>query len=1255
MTYTADFSGESLDEHWTLNTGNSYFYNPGWWSNGGDVGSQAVYDSTNSRIVLMPAGDQWGVGTATLSGFDLSSGYTLEFDVKCAADGWEAIWVTLAGGNGTYNNFKYVAGTLYYSKEIDGQENDTTIASGIGTLDGHVIVVITTTTLKITYNDQTLYDDVFDGVLQNGIVFIGGAGGPNPSETEIKNVNLTYEPIVGPVPSIAVNNNTSYPTVELNFTGTASESVDSWLWDFGDGNTSTNQNPTHAYTAEGYYNVSLTTTNTNGTNTVTKKKLVRIYPTPAILFSENFSGDLSKWSDIPSGWSIADGCLSTSVAGEAKATIPDSNAFICSFKLNASSYGTRRIRFYNADESQYNSLWINVDGGPITVIQIIKTGENTTQWITNDYTLGTDITIGLIKDGAVWTVLYNENVVYTTSNWIDFTASKVAFQNEGDSPTKFDDLVIKTIGYVGDIHTPCIVDLPTPEMNCEAEPFDAHASIYKLEDAKRSSFGGNVLTIIGGYADAVGEDIDKIHPVTDGVWLHPDALYGDSFGLAINQYAARFGKVSFDVSWEGKTQIFVGNLGDTSTGQDCETCPFYTIYNATGVTFYYDTELKGYKMGLASATYADHDADHMYEDQAIIPYVSFPVPFYGNSHHIEIIRDTSGFDNVVPESPAYANITGLRIDGVVVYKAGESYDTLPGFPARNPKDPLDGCRYYMITAKQLGQDTGGTITNFVVEDYESTPYGSAVVDLPSAHMHFEATPTTQWNRMVCPITQENGENYNWPFIPNSATESLYAFPNDYSTNYMISDVAYGTWELPFNWLYNNPSTLTWNFIGGNTIGTTGYSVVVTQSDSKIKLIKNPGTVLIEKTWTGLTETDHLIKVERSLAGGFTLFLDDIVLGKIIDNTYTTSSKIWIHLDSGAESANYCTIPYITVAELGWFNYPFMDTAVAEATAMPLQVIAVKDMANYRSYDATDGTLNDFTIDDGSIEVENNMVKFVSSNVYSVLHIPDATLYKEWRLKFQFPTLQHHQQLLEFKINGIVTGSWYQQSLVVVIDDGGELYMQDVPDGNYWGYSDGWTPNTDINELKVVLEPGDITDVYKVYLNDVLITSISNVIKVTETEGMALRYYSTRYPANIDYMYVESIMVPSKMLKLPSAEFSALPATVDVGAPAPKVVRLFTAMLRAYANPLGKLTNRVYLESAENTLSANLITVKTDALVKLKTARATSKARKVKAGGTNSNGCNVTLDTASAVYSAILPVKYRPIKPRINPFINPYLY
>ncbi|HPE58586.1 MAG TPA: PKD domain-containing protein, partial [Bacteroidales bacterium] len=51
-----------------------------------------------------------------------------------------------------------------------------------------------------------------------------------------------------------------------------------WFWDFGDGNTSTLQNPQHTYVDPGKYTVSLTATSDAGSDTETKVDYITVYP-----------------------------------------------------------------------------------------------------------------------------------------------------------------------------------------------------------------------------------------------------------------------------------------------------------------------------------------------------------------------------------------------------------------------------------------------------------------------------------------------------------------------------------------------------------------------------------------------------------------------------------------------------------------------------------------------------------------------------------------------------------------------------------------------------------------------------------------------------------------------------------------------------------------------------------------------------------------------------------------------------------------
>lgn len=101
-----------------------------------------------------------------------------------------------------------------------------------------------------------------------------------------------------------------------------SAGASSYLWDFGDGNTSTAASPSHAYQAEGTYTVSLTATNTCGSNVEIKANYIAVSPclAPAAAFSAsplngnvpltvNFMNQSTNASSY--SWDFGDGGTST--------------------------------------------------------------------------------------------------------------------------------------------------------------------------------------------------------------------------------------------------------------------------------------------------------------------------------------------------------------------------------------------------------------------------------------------------------------------------------------------------------------------------------------------------------------------------------------------------------------------------------------------------------------------------------------------------------------------------------------------------------------------------------------------------------------------------------------------------------------------------------------------------------------------------------------------------------------------------------
>lgn len=158
---------------------------------------------------------------------------------------------------------------------------------------------------KWDFND----DGVIDSTVQNPKYTYTKAGtysvtltvsGPNGSSTAIKTGYITVTAPVNEPPSASFSAAPVSGEVPLTvkFTDKSTGTIDSWYWDFGDGTSSTEQNPTHIYTSPGKYTVTLTVSNAAGSNTDTKADYINVTPKSAVeLLAANFTGPILK-----SGW-----------------------------------------------------------------------------------------------------------------------------------------------------------------------------------------------------------------------------------------------------------------------------------------------------------------------------------------------------------------------------------------------------------------------------------------------------------------------------------------------------------------------------------------------------------------------------------------------------------------------------------------------------------------------------------------------------------------------------------------------------------------------------------------------------------------------------------------------------------------------------------------------------------------------------------------------------------------------------------------
>lgn len=96
-----------------------------------------------------------------------------------------------------------------------------------------------------------------------------GTATPTPT-TPVTPTETTTPTPTALVADFTANITSGQAPLAVAFTDTSTGGPTSWSWDFGDGSTSTEQNPVHTYTNEGLYTVTLTVENAHENDTVKK-------------------------------------------------------------------------------------------------------------------------------------------------------------------------------------------------------------------------------------------------------------------------------------------------------------------------------------------------------------------------------------------------------------------------------------------------------------------------------------------------------------------------------------------------------------------------------------------------------------------------------------------------------------------------------------------------------------------------------------------------------------------------------------------------------------------------------------------------------------------------------------------------------------------------------------------------------------------------------------------------------------------------
>jgi len=174
---------------------------------------------------------------------------------------------------GNYTEYYCGGGTVYddFSMVI-GTDCSFTQYMSFGTFYGTWTISGNTITSTIDPGACGLYTQtatVSCNEMHGTISSTGGSSGTfyfqrTSEPPEVVGAGFTADLTGGPVP------------LTVNFTDQSTGDITSWSWDFGDGATSTEQNPSHTYTDAGTYTVSLAVTGLCGSDMETKTDFISV-------------------------------------------------------------------------------------------------------------------------------------------------------------------------------------------------------------------------------------------------------------------------------------------------------------------------------------------------------------------------------------------------------------------------------------------------------------------------------------------------------------------------------------------------------------------------------------------------------------------------------------------------------------------------------------------------------------------------------------------------------------------------------------------------------------------------------------------------------------------------------------------------------------------------------------------------------------------------------------------------------------------
>lgn len=286
-------------------------------SNTGGLGAAVDYFINSGGIVFVAAGNDGSQTADYLNGRgDCVSVAATDQNDNGASFTTYGTWVDIcAPGVGIYSTYHdHTDPNTIYWAALDGTSMATPMAAAVGALIWSHNPTWTSAQVKTQLYSSA---DNIDAYLSSQYIGKMGAGRINAYNA----VNTGPPP--APVAQFAGSPTSGTEPLTVNFTDQSTGSITSWSWTFGDGGTSTAQNPSHQYNSAGTYSVSLTVVGPGGSDVETKNNYITVNPCvnptagfvgsptsgdyPLVVTFTDQSSAGTSWS-----WNFGDGGTSTS-------------------------------------------------------------------------------------------------------------------------------------------------------------------------------------------------------------------------------------------------------------------------------------------------------------------------------------------------------------------------------------------------------------------------------------------------------------------------------------------------------------------------------------------------------------------------------------------------------------------------------------------------------------------------------------------------------------------------------------------------------------------------------------------------------------------------------------------------------------------------------------------------------------------------------------------------------------------------------